>query len=99
MEIGIGTKLFEENPEVCYTLEKSDLFKFLPDRKKNSHKGSYGKILMITGSKGDVWCGILKCTCSLYKWWRSGTDLYRRIEPDDFAAALTGSNRIHLYRI
>ena len=52
VEIGIGTKLFEENPEVCYTLEKSDLFKFLPDRKKNSHKGSYGKILMITGSKG-----------------------------------------------
>lgn len=52
MEIGIGTKLFEENPEVCYTLEKSDLSKFLPDRKKNSHKGSYGKILMITGSKG-----------------------------------------------
>ena len=52
VEIGIGTKLFEENPEVCYTLEKSDLSKFLPDRKKNSHKGSYGKILMITGSKG-----------------------------------------------
>lgn len=34
VEIGIGTKLFEENPEVCYTLEKSDLSKFLPDRKR-----------------------------------------------------------------
>ena len=30
----------------------NDLFEMLPKRKKNSHKGSYGKILMITGSKG-----------------------------------------------
>ena len=52
VEIGIGTELFQDNLDVCYTLEKSDLSKLLPERKKNSHKGSYGKILMITGSKG-----------------------------------------------
>ena len=43
VEIGIGTKLFEENPEVCYTLEKSDLSKFLPDRKKEFPQGKLWK--------------------------------------------------------
>ena len=51
-EIGIDTSFFEGIPEISYTLEKSDLSKRLPVRKADSHKGTYGKVLMITGSKG-----------------------------------------------
>lgn len=51
-DIGISTKPFDEENEVCYTYEKSDLVSLLPPRKPNSHKGTYGRILMITGSKG-----------------------------------------------
>lgn len=51
-EIGIDTAFYDEIPEICYTLEKSDLPKGLPVRKADSHKGTYGKVLMITGSKG-----------------------------------------------
>lgn len=51
-EIGIDTAFYEEIPEISYTLEKSDLPKRLPVRKADSHKGTYGKVLMITGSKG-----------------------------------------------
>lgn len=52
VEIGIQTGLFSDSRDVCYTLEKQDLEELLPARKKDSHKGTYGKILMITGSKG-----------------------------------------------
>ena len=51
-EIGIATDIFRKQTDICYTLDREDLFEMLPKRKKNSHKGSYGKILMITGSKG-----------------------------------------------
>lgn len=52
VEIGISTRIFQDDPDVCYTLEKEDLSAMLPKRQKNSHKGTYGKILMITGSRG-----------------------------------------------
>ena len=52
VDIGIDTSIFQENREICYTLETNDILKRLPVRKANSHKGTYGKVLMITGSKG-----------------------------------------------
>lgn len=51
-DIGIGTDLFDEQPEVAYTYEKSDLEKIFPARSQYSHKGTYGKVLVIAGSKG-----------------------------------------------
>ncbi|MGC4019558.1 MAG: NAD(P)H-hydrate dehydratase [Muricomes sp.] len=51
-DIGISKKIFEKEPAVCYTFDREDLPKLIPARKPDSHKGTYGKILMITGSKG-----------------------------------------------
>lgn len=51
-DIGIDTSIFEAQPEICYTLETEDVTRYLPQRRADSHKGSYGKVLMITGSKG-----------------------------------------------
>lgn len=50
-DIGIDSKFFADK-DVTYTFEKKDLKDILPARKAESHKGSYGKVLMITGSKG-----------------------------------------------
>ncbi len=50
-DIGIDRGFFEDK-DVIYTLEQKDLKEILPTRKADSHKGSYGKVLMITGSKG-----------------------------------------------
>ena len=50
--IGISTDIFKEDPSVCMTYDREDLPVLLPRRKANSHKGSYGKVLMITGSSG-----------------------------------------------
>ena len=51
-DIGISRKIFEKEPSVCYTFDREDLSKLLPARKPDSHKGTYGKVLMITGSPG-----------------------------------------------
>lgn len=51
-DIGIQCGLFEKENDICYTYEKKDLPVLMPPRQPNSHKGTYGKVLMITGSKG-----------------------------------------------
>ena len=50
-DIGISSETFSEGT-VTFGYEKQDLFLGFPKRKKDSHKGSYGKVLMIAGSKG-----------------------------------------------
>lgn len=50
--IGIDTDRFSEDEEVCMTYDRTDIPQLLPERKADSHKGNYGKVLMITGSSG-----------------------------------------------
>lgn len=50
--IGIDPELFAEDPSVCFTWDKEELGNLLPKRPADSHKGTYGKVLMITGSRG-----------------------------------------------
>ena len=50
--IGIDPGFFSDRKEVFQTYEREDLSRLLPLRKPDSHKGSYGKVLMITGSYG-----------------------------------------------
>ena len=50
--IGISTKGFDADPDVCLTFDKAEIPMLLPKRKEDSHKGTYGKVLMITGSTG-----------------------------------------------
>lgn len=51
-DIGIPDFLFAQNKACPYTLETGDINTLLPPRKPNSHKGTYGKLLMVTGSEG-----------------------------------------------
>ena len=50
--IGIDTERFRDDPAVCFTWDGNDMEKLLPERKEDSHKGNYGRVLMITGSAG-----------------------------------------------
>lgn len=63
--IGINPEFFAENENVCYTFDQKELGELLPERKKNSHKGSYGKVLMITGSPGMAGAAYLSA-CAAY---------------------------------
>ena len=38
--------------DLCFTHEEGDVRGYMPRRVANSHKGSYGKVLMIAGSEG-----------------------------------------------
>lgn len=51
-DIGIREAYFEENLKVSIVYDSKDYRKMLPVRKEDSHKGTYGKLLIIAGSKG-----------------------------------------------
>lgn len=51
-DIGIYDDAMTDDENLMFTYEYDDLVKEYPKRKPNSHKGSYGKITMIVGSKG-----------------------------------------------
>ncbi len=51
-DIGISNLIFEQDKEVAFTIDKDELTKYMPVRKQDSHKGTYGKALIIAGCKG-----------------------------------------------
>lgn len=50
--IGITKAALEDRLPDCYTLTDADVKALLPKRKKNSHKGTYGRVLVAAGSPG-----------------------------------------------
>ena len=50
--IGIHMDPLSEDKTVAYTYDKKDYARLLPVRKADSNKGSYGRLLIIAGSKG-----------------------------------------------
>lgn len=52
VQIGISEAFFDEDSSVFLTCDPEDLLRMMPERRPDSHKGDYGKVLMITGSKG-----------------------------------------------
>ena len=51
-DIGISERYFQDNKDVSIVYEKEEYRKMFPVRKEDSHKGTYGKLLVIAGSKG-----------------------------------------------
>ncbi len=47
----IGIQLPRPTDEYAYVLEKTDVAALLPKRKRNTHKGSYGRAAIVAGSK------------------------------------------------
>lgn len=51
-DIGISTDSICEDQEIVRTAGKDIYWKMLPDRPEDSNKGTYGRLLVIAGSKG-----------------------------------------------
>lgn len=51
-DIGISEDYFLQNQKVAVVYDENDYQKMLPVRKPDSHKGTYGRLLVIAGSKG-----------------------------------------------
>ena len=81
-DIGIRAKEVPEE-ELLYTYESADLPELLPKRRPDGNKGTFGKVLMIAGSKGMAGAAYLGAKAA----YRVGADLYSRREPSDIAAA------------
>lgn len=50
--IGIWNPAFDTEKDIYYMLEPEDLKEYMPKRVANSNKGTYGKVLVIAGSRG-----------------------------------------------
>ena len=60
------------------TLSREDVFSILPDRDPNAHKGDFGKILLLCGSKGYTGAAALAAMGAL----RSGSGLVYHAVPE-----------------
>lgn len=67
-----------DDAEGCNVLEKSDLVRLLPGRRRCTHKGSYGKVLLFAGSRGMAGAAAICATAAL----RAGAGLVTIACPD-----------------
>jgi len=78
-EIGITDESMQDRrPRLCY-LEESDAKEMLPSRKGNTHKGTYGKLLIVAGSYNMAGAAILAAKAA----YRSGVGLVKVVTPDE----------------
>ena len=78
-DIGIVDLPMKNDPDTAYTLEKDDYTAILPVRKADSNKGTYGKLLMITGSKGMSGAAYLGALAA----YRTGAGLVQIYTPEE----------------
>lgn len=72
-DIGLPDDLINEMSDEYYYIEQNIVKSELPRRKKNSHKGSFGKVLIVAGSKGMAGAAALCAKAAL----RAGAGLVR----------------------
>ncbi len=85
VDIGIDTGIFTDDPQVACMLEgqkndedANDYSGLLPVRKPNSNKGTYGRLLVIAGSKGMCGAAYFNA-CAAYM---AGTGLVQIYTPE-----------------
>jgi len=71
VSIGINKKFIEETKAEYYLIEKKDFLKHIPQREIFSHKGTYGRALLLAGSQGKTGAAILAAKACV----RSGVGL------------------------
>ena len=64
-DIGIYPEAISEKTDITYSYEFGDFQEKFPKRLPNSHKGSYGKLLLIVGNKGMSGAALL-CARAAY---------------------------------
>ena len=65
-DIGIYKDAVQTNEKLIYCFDVEDFQKRFPKRKEHSHKGSYGKVLLIAGSMGMSGAALL-CARAAYE--------------------------------
>ena len=85
IDIGIPHQIADDAPTACTILQQEDIVEHWPSRKLNSHKGTFGHLLVVAGSPGTSGAALLSCESAL----RGGVglctlatdaDVHRRVE-------------------
>jgi NAD(P)H-hydrate epimerase len=71
LDIGIHPEALRETPSHYYYTEKKDISGILKSRSKFAHKGQFGHVLLIAGSKGKMGAAVLSAKSCM----KSGTGL------------------------
>ncbi len=71
--VGISDEILKDDNKICYTLDTSEFPDLLPARREDSNKGSYGRLLIIAGSKGMSGA----CYLNAYAAYSAGAGLVR----------------------
>lgn len=77
-DIGICEKIFEEDSETACRKDPCEYRRMLPERKADSNKGSYGRLLVIAGSEGMSGAAYLNALAA----YRTGAGLVRIYTPE-----------------
>jgi NAD(P)H-hydrate epimerase len=83
-DIGLPEDLIDEMSNNNYYIEQSIIKSVLKKREKNSHKGNYGKVLIVAGSKGMAGAAALCAKAAL----RAGAGLVKVSCNDDILAVV-----------
>ena len=83
-DIGVDVSEMPGDRDVAYALEQEDAAKMLPKRREDSHKGTYGKVLIIAGSKGMAGAAYLGALAA----YKTGAGLVQIYTSEDNRAVL-----------
>jgi len=83
-DIGFPGNLLHSDKLGVNLVEKSDLQQLIPQRKKYSHKGTYGHVLLVAGSKGKTGAALMAARACL----RTGAGLVTIGIPETLVNAL-----------
>lgn len=83
-DIGIKEGTFEKDLNTAFYYEPQDVLKYLPKRPSDSHKGTFGRALIIAGSLGMAGAAYL----SAYAAYMTGAGLVQIYTPEENRAVL-----------
>src|SRR3990170_470688 len=86
-EIGIHPKAVEEVRPQTELLEEEDIGWLIPSREPDTHKGTYGHLLVMAGSRGKTGAAILACRAAM----RAGSGLVTLAAPRSLNSIFAGS--------
>ncbi len=84
--VGYPEKLVKKDPEVWEIMDGNRASELLPERPPGGHKGSFGRLLVVGGSRGMTGAPILSARSGL----RSGVGLVFLAGPESFDSVFSG---------
>jgi hydroxyethylthiazole kinase-like uncharacterized protein yjeF len=87
-DLGFPRRLIDAAPGDLHLLTSEELAPLLPERRPDSHKGSYGHLLLVAGSTGKAGAAVLAARAAV----RAGAGLVTVAVPEPVVAIVNGGS-------